>query len=657
MKGLLLALFMISPAVNAAGTMSCAQLGDYISANHRDILTAKNGTSPACSSDTLPELTEGRDDAEVSSVIDELGCQPLSVIDESISKIETEIALLMGIKQLKRDVATNQAEAAGPETTRSKKAAQEFLQALVTARSLESILNTQSDVPLIRSLKDIPVAQRNTPATFANAINSLCTRRAGLQATPGHACGQGFTVSDEAVAELNALIDSSQLSDSQLAEWSRTLAITKQDGQTAYSFNEMFNDIEPALQKIKNGQLGVTRDALKRIRELPTFQDAYPLSFMNALAGRSQKMSVHVAVDGARNLVEELKNRQNTQTMSKVSWLMKEAGASMQLTDEQRAFCDQMRADISKTRLCWNAVKNAEMPAPARGLVESMTGTIESSLSYLDDLSGANNCLSETNLAQADKGFQFDTPECEKLNATDEVLNKKVARAKALKVLKDKISAKNDRKIKMTNFALSKFTEQCSPETSYSDIECPAGASIAPQAQTLFSNLFGAIVRTDTTTPDIAEICDDPEATEVNLCRYVAAPPKNPDTTNPPIPSKESPYVEVEGQRNDQMNDAIAGAGWAIVNQLQQRPQMYGNPYMNYNPYPYYNNPYSGMMGMSPADQMLFSARFYGGYGYYTPTYGTAPYTAFPLVSPYVQAGYSSTGNTSSYFTNFGTYK
>jgi hypothetical protein len=198
-------------------------------------------------------------------------------------------------------------------------------------------------------------------------------------------------------------------------------------------------------------------------------------------------------------------------------------------------------------------------------------------------------------------------------------------------------------------------------ESSVVECEDHPLLKVAPEALNLISDVAGmSVVHSNpATATDLEVLCEESSGSmETDLCSFYDSPPANPNVTDRPAPpSPDSPYVEVRDARDpsrEAFTEGLRNIGWGIVNQLQQRPLMYPNPYLNFNPYPYNYSPFAGTGGMSPSDQILFNARFYGGYGYYTPTIGAAPYTAFPVVSPYVQAG---AGNTSSYFANFGTYK
>ncbi|MFL5785631.1 MAG: hypothetical protein ACJ76H_13530 [Bacteriovoracaceae bacterium] len=652
MKGLILFALIISPAVYAG--MSCTQLGEYISRNQGEILTAK---APGV------QCTDTNSD---TNTIEYFKCRSVANIDEKIANVEHDVTLLMGFQQMKNEIRDNKEETASENLTKARRAARDFKAALSTARALQLILNTDSTVPLIQDLQNVPVEQRNDPGKLGATIQRLCASRAGLklpQNNPG-ACS-GLIIDDkdpEVVTNINTLI-ANGVTPERIEEWKNTLQI-QVEGKPGYTFATMYDEIGGAMEKVRKGELGVTRSELNAINSLPDFKDKNSLPFLDALKGKTQQMKVHTAIDGYRNLSEEIKNRQLTQTMAKVSWLVKEAGTS-QLSADQKAACDSILKDISKTKDCWEAMKStrdALNGSRGAGLITSMEQMIDGSFGFLDEINGLSTCLTNENLEKANTGYQFDTG-CERFNVSDELLQAKINFAKDLKVLKGQILQAQQRKVTLTALALEKYRD-CQGVTGIADnIVCPAGAPVSPSVEALVSDLQGmAFVRSENSDEDaVKQQCEEATGVDETFCEtYVnVKKPVTPDSPNKPLPSSSSPYVDVQNPRDpsrDAVNDGLSMIGWGVVNQLRNPPMMY-NPYLNYNPFPYYNNPYAGMGGLSPADQILFSARYYGGYGVYTPTYGLTPYNAFPLISPYVQAGFSSSANTSSYFTNFGTYK
>jgi hypothetical protein len=226
--------------------------------------------------------------------------------------------------------------------------------------------------------------------------------------------------------------------------------------------------------------------------------------------------------------------------------------------------------------------------------------------------------------------------------------------------LRDKIASQNQRNMQFRNLAIEKLSTMNCASREVSVVECEEVLlqdKVSPEAINLISDVIGlSVVHSPPATPTNLEIlCEEETADsmERDLCSFYDAPPANPNVPARTADTADSSYVEVRDAR-DPSREAITEGLRNIVGQLMIRPQTYQNPYTSMNPYPYNYSPFLGNGGLSASDQILFNARFYGGYGFYTPTLGAAPYTAFPVISPYVQAG---AGNSSAYFANFGTYK
>ncbi len=671
MKRLILTLLVLSPAA-FANPMNCSDLGDFI---NRRFNTIQNSTNDNCSAETLTELTENRNEELITSTIRASGCDNLYTLENKINQLESEIALLAGFEKMKEEIERKKEQAGSQSLTKAQRAARDFRKGLITARLLEGILFTDGATPLISALKALPIGQRNNPSALRTTINNLCQGRtsASEESNLPNICDPSFNIDPDAVVELNTLIESASLDQTQIDSWKTALSIRV--GETPYNFRTMYNQVSGAMSKIADGRLGLSRAELNSISQLPSFQNQDSLPILNSLTNRTADMSIHIKVDGTKVLAEELKNRQMAQLGSKLSWVLKETRSSLNLSQEEQDFCNQTTRDFQKAKTCWDIVRSKQQNLPdsaanARTLIGNIASSIDSSFLYHEKLKKVPACLdnglkeNQSALTRANFGYKFSDAECADFATED--LYAKIDQAKILNKLKEKIQAKNERISRMTEFALKKFQDmRCvSPENiTGSSIDCSdERVTIAREATTLHSDILGMslTIQNPSSSIDITSMCEESRSDEQKICEFVAPPPATPNVTDRPAPpTADSPYVEVRDARNpsrEAFNDGLAGIGWGIVNQLQNRPQMY-NPYQSFNPYPYNYNPYSGGSMMSPSDQILYNARFHGGYGFYTPTLGAAPYTAFPLVSPYVQAGYSNTGNSSSYFSNFGTYK
>ncbi len=666
MKGLFLLALIISSAAMAAGP-NCNRLQtiafDYEMRMKRKIVT------PACREETLPELTI-TDITLRDEVLERMRCSPLAALEERAKTLENQITLIGGFQVLKNEIRENKEAAAQENLTRAQRAARDFRRSLGTAQAFDLLLNTAGAQPIIRQLKEIPEENRNTPAKLLQTMRSLCSNRQGRERNAQDACSTQFSPDEDSTRELNSLISTAALTDSELTTMSGALAIQRTDGGS-WSFREMYAELREAIPKIRDGRLTLTRSELNAIKNIPDFQDVAALPFINALKTAKTGMKTHTSLEKFKFVAEDLKERMKVESRSKISWLWKEVKDSgITLTPEQRAVCDQSLRDFAKARECWSAVVAQKETIPAnnadkKAFISKLENGMGSSLRYLDSFEDVSRCLSPqegaTALSLANTGDELSN--CSSLNMLNADLEKIQNELLIINGLRDRIATQNQRDMQFRNFAVEKLAQLNCAGREVSVVSCEENplARVAPEAMNLVSDVVGLSIvhSTPTTATDLEAICEESTgAMEEDLCSFYDSPPANPNVTDRPAPpSSDSSYVEVRDARDpsrEAFTEGLRNIGWGIVGQLQNNRQTYPNPYAGINPFPYNYNPYLGNGALSPSDQILFNARFYGGYGYYTPTLGAAPYTAFPVVSPYVQAG---AGNSSSYFANFGTYK
>ncbi len=666
MKGLLAILLTASVAASA-GELSCARLRDYAVANENQYLRAKATT---CSS--MQITIEGVDAETVSRILSSDKCGTLASVTERLHTLENEIALMSGFDKLKDEIRTNKEEVADVSVTKAQRAARSFQRALGVAQTLDLILHTDGEEPLIRQLKALPLSRRSNPVLLKEAVSLLCRNRANREASDDDACQRGFNPNISSVTELNAILDRSDLSDQQIGSFTNALSIRTRDNQD-YSFRQMGRDLQGAIGSIADAKLNLTRDQLAAIKKIPDFQSSDALTILNDLRGKVPEMAIHTSLEKFRLFSEELTNRQMTETRSKISFAWSQAKSSNGLTPDEATNCNQAMGNFDKAKLCWNSLKSkrSSLMASAGEVVTNLELGVDNSLSYMENLDKTRTCLNADPavlLAKVNSGNELTDPDCNHLASMHESLAQKISESKVLEQIRRNIleAPATARIEKIRNFTLEKLQEKrdC-VDVLPTNVSCEdyPNLSIAPEAISLSSSLMGmSIVRTGPLTPtDITDICDEESASADTICTYLRTDTITAtNVTDRPAPSEESPYIEPTNQRDpsrEAFRDGLSMIGMGVLQTLTAPKPMYGNPYANYNPYPYSYNPYSGIGALSPSDQILFNARFSGGYGIYTGTPGAAPYTAFPIISPYVQAGAASTANTSSYFSSFGTYK
>ncbi len=666
MKGLLAILLTASFAATA-GELSCARLRDVAVANENDYLRAK---ATSCSNMSIQ--IEGIDAAVVNRVLASDKCGTLASVTERLHTLENEIALMSGFDKLKDEIRTQKEAVVDVNETKSQRAAKKFQKALGVAQTLDLILNTEGEEPLIRQLKALPLARRNDPVLLKEAVRTLCRNRQYRQANDDDACRSGFNPNIDSVRELNALLDRSELTDQQIASFENALKIKKRNNED-YSFRQMGRDLQGAIGSIADAKLNLSRQQIAAIQQIPDFQSFDALPILNDLRAKVPEMAMHVSLEKFRLFSEELTDRQITETRSKISFAWSQARSTNNLTPEEVANCNQSRQNFDKAKLCWTAMKakRSSMTANGSEVVTNLEMGIDNSLAYMLNLDKTSACLNVNHaalLAKVNAGNELTDPDCNHLASMHEALAQKVAESKVLEKIRQNIleAPANARLEKIRNFTLEKLEAKAGcTDVMHPNVSCEdyPNLGISPEAVSLTSEVLGmSIVRTGPLTPtDITDICDEDNADSVPVCTYLRDDPSTvPNVTDRPAPSSVSPYIEPTDQRDpsrEAFRDGLSMLSIGALQALTAPKPMYGNPYANYNPYPYSYNPYAGIGALSPSDQILFNARYFGGYGVYTGTLGAAPYTAFPIISPYVQAAAPAAGNTSSYFSNFGTYK
>lgn len=662
MKGLLLFTLIVSAEAFAAGP-NCSRLqtiaADYEMKLKRKVIT------PACREETLPELPIN-DIALKDEILERMRCSSLGVIEERAKTLENQLTLLGGFQILKNEIRENREQTAQENLTKAQRAARDFRKALVTAQSMELLLGTAGPTPILRQLKEIPESRRNTPSKLLQEMRILCSNRQGRENSAQDACSTQFAPDEDGVREINSLISQSSLSDEELTTWSNALQIQRSSGDQ-WSFREMYSELREAVPKIRDGRLTLNRNELNAIKNLPDFQDVAALPFMNALRTAKSGMKIHTSLEKFKFVALDLKERLQVESRSKISWIWKEVKDSgITLSPEQIATCENSLRDFTSARDCYAHLQAQKQTIPATGSdkkaeLTNIENGMSSTFRYLDNFEEVSRCLNpeqgQTALALANTGDALTN--CSSLNMLNADLEKIQNELLIINGLRDKIAAQNQRDMKFRNFAIEKLAAMNCVTSETSVVECEESplTKVAPEVMGLTSDILGlSIVHVSPSEETSVEAdCDSVTGNlEEDLCSFYDSPPATPNVTDRPAPTtlQHSGPANTRDPSREAFVNGLSGIGWGIVQQLQNRPQMY-NPYQNMNPYPYNYNPYLRGNMLSPSDQILFNARFYGGYGFYTPTLGAAPYTAFPVISPYVQAG----SNTSSYFSNFGTYK
>lgn len=667
MKALTLILLFITSEAFAVGS-TCGRLQDIVR-DYELMIQRKKDTS--CNTLAYTDITSPNEELR-NRVMDEMKCAPLSAFEERARTLENKLTLLAGFQILKNEIRTNKEATAQNNLTKAQRAARDFQKSLQTAQTLDLLINTanaENQPHILTQLKEMPEERRNTPEKLRNEILNLCRGRA-REAGAQDSCSQRFSPSVDTVRELNSVLQGT-VDNQQIESWRNALRIQKSDG-SAYSFTEMYQDLREALPKISNGRLTLNRNELNTIKNLPNFQDVAALPFMNALKDVKSGIAIHTSLEKFKFTTGDLKARQEAETKSKVSWLWQEIGNSGIVLDaDNQAACAQSRSDFAQARACWSAISAARESIPQGAadkketLIKIASG-LDASLSYYDQFPAIEMCLNPqsgpTALSTANTGDELSG--CSVLNNLNTDVESLQQELLVINGMRERIGNQNQRDMKFRNFAIQKLSSMncAGMNRSLSSVECETHGlnKVAPEAYELASSVLNmSIMQISSAEISVEDECESSRAggQEGDLCSYYAQAPANPNVPQTQRDTDDSAYVEVSNPRNLQreaVRDGLAGIATGIATQLLNPPRNYYNPYQYVNPFPYNYNPYPYTGAMSPADSILFNQRYYGAYGMYFPTVGAAPYTAFPVNSPYMQTGALTS---SSYFGAFGTYK
>lgn len=663
MKGIFFILLIVSSEVFATAP-NCARLQELAGYYEQKL---QRSTVQNCTTETLPQMNLSPAQTEL---VRKMQCFDLNSLEARAKKLENELALIGGFQVLKNDIRDSK-RAVERNTNNTIQSAESFRKSLQVANDFDLFLNTPGD-PILRQLKNIPVDRRSTVEKLMTEVRQLCNGRAATGA-----CTAGFTPSGDTLVELNTVLSQNTLEDSQIESMKRAMQIMKPDN-TPWSFSEMNQTLNQSLSNLPEGSTRntVMNAQIAAIRSLPEFQDVAALPFLNELRNNSSRTAINTAIEKYRFSVGDLKNRMELEVRSKISlvWAAVKSSA-IALTPEQRSACELAKSDTSKARSCFQSMRDkkdtmADRDSAGKALItnaEEEYATFENNLpksfSYLDSFAAVETCLRDRQVMTTTPVDDQEFASCPALNNLNADLANIQSEILVVNGLRDKIAEQNRRTMNFRNYLVEKIAPPNScASVLQSPVECDSNglSRIAPQAYGLATDILGISLVHTSENASVETECETPRQQdhEEEICSAYDDPPLHPNAEPTPQPSDDSPYVEAP-QRNLQREaviDGLSGLATGIAGTLFAPPQNYYNPYAGMNPYMYNYNPYPYTGMMSPVDSILFNQRYYGSYGFYFPTVGASPYTAFPVSSTYIQAAIPGSP-TATYFGNFGTYR
>jgi hypothetical protein len=652
-------LFLI-PLTFATTPPNCKELGNIVEGYEKDLM--RKGLAQEVCNELDPAKIMNPENPDTSifsqediALFDEHKCRNLSVIETKISDLENELALLQGFEKLKADVKEQKSKAADKDEKVAIESGRKFVDALNTAQTLDTLLTVQDkngEIILNRFLH-IPKQDRQDPEKFKLALTELCKGKE--KSSP---CALSLTPSQATIDDINMLLEQ-PINNETVEKWRGAIAIKKTDGKN-YSFSQMAKELKDSFVKIDNNDLSISRKELQVIQNLPDFESVKGLEFLQDLK-KQKGAETFVSASKFKFLVEDLTGRQAYEMTSKISYLYSEHEKN--LNDAQKASCKGSSQSLSEALNCMNALKEFSKDKGqgdnSLSTLNKMLRSLENSKSYHDILVGVSQRCINPSLMETPESLGMSDECLKKLNGDITSLPKKL---RALYLLKDKIGEENQKLMVYRNFAMKKWAK-CSEHSRSSIVgECDDAFTsyISKEAVSLSNNVAKLSVvykpKDEHRAKAEAEcLKEDKERTRIQeqLCAFfndttsnileADKEKKNPDTFQAPV---EAP----DGGHNPQREAWVRGLANItrdMVNQYQSQQNQYRpmmNPYMyNYSPY----NSGRAMMGIS--DTILFNARYYGAYGYYMPTMGYQPYTAFGSKPTTAYTPYAS--STSAYFT------
>lgn len=649
-----LILFLLIPLTALADTPpSCEKLAQIL----RDYEVGEGGLqkkfvgSPGNTCQNL-KISDLGDENLVNdkSLFEKYRCSSLSVIEAELENLKNQEAVLAGIDKLKASIQASQQETGSANQQVAREAGMSFVSSLNTAQSFEVLLQSQTKggSPFLTELKKFPEADRNTPEKFAAKIQELCKDVPTDQAL--NACDKShFSPNADAIRELNALLAQTEPTASQIDSWKGMMRIRKKDvaeGEEAtYSFTEMQGEIGSVLAKLESGAQ-LEKSDLATIQRLNKFENAPGLSFVEDLGLAKNKFKNQLASDRFSFLMGDAKKRQEYEVQSKISIAWAEVKTT-NLSENEINACESAKGDYQSAMACITVLEkmaSEQLQGDAKNHLLELLAPVNASIAYHNKLdSVSKNCLAQLKTTKTMPENCFDEINKDKAKLQEDILS--------LNLIKDRIGAENQDNMKFRNFALYKWeTQKCGVIDTNIDF-CEAGVGIAKEAKVLASNMLD-IALVFEPKPDaetvVMDLCDDSNRTlksrEEELCKFFN------DTTSNVVETDNAPKADpsdstvTPGTREGKEREAWLGGlrtGLdAIAQQLIQQRRSNLPPAVS--PYPFNYAPYGGGKPMGIADSILFNARFQGAYGFYMPTAGYTPGTAFgssaSAITPYKAA-------------------
>lgn len=641
----LLIVLLLIPLSFAGSPPNCGELGTILESYEKDLQKKFITDCRKIDYKTMVQDIPVKDPEFLNGKM----CSDLATIETELERLKLEEAVLSGINKLKKTVQESKEQT---EKTSGRVAAMSFVSSLNAAQSLEVLLQSTTDdgTPIIQKLKAFPDNQRLTQKDLSDRITEICKANDKEHlnnkfVTDVDVCNPNvFKPNPEAAAEILQLVKTSEPSIEQISKWQRMLTIRRKSANpedTAYSFNDMQNELSGAFAKLDSKDV-LSKEHIKAIAKLDDFENPPGLSFVEDISSIKDQKKAKIASDKFFLLMGDAKLRGQYEVQSKLSIVYDDVKNLLSdLTESQKADCSNAKNLYKIARSCYQHIEGAHknLTGDAKANLGRFLPALKSSIDYADALENKEeSCREELKTKDALSESCYGEFNRDHATVQDQILQ--------LNLLKDKIGAENIEAMKFRNFALMKWgSQKCQTLASSMDM-CEDDTLITKEAVMTFSDAMKIAVvfsPKPEAEQEAEKICDEDrkfKKHEERLCEFfndtvsdVVKPSKKEDVDGP-VQAPDG------GNEEAKIRDAWIQGGTGLltdvlrhyVNQQQQRAS-------TVNPYPYNYSPWNnGARPMGISDTILFNARYHGAYGFYMPTPGYQPYTAFgnaSLVSPY----------------------
>ncbi len=399
--------------------------------------------------------------AEQAAFAYENRCMKLSVIENDIRRLENQHTLLLGFEKLKADIKAQKELVASRNATTSGRAALHFQDAVITAQSIELLVNTGT---VARDLK-AALAAATPPVNFTTVLASVCSQRTDAQPDARDACNTNvFKPTPAAIEELTYLLGSATLDQAQVDQWKSSLQIVQADG-SAYSFDQMRSQMDGGLAISSDNRPGFSKQELMVIQSLPDFKNDSALEVVNTLNDSRKNV---VLKQQFQFLVEDLLKRQQYDIQSKLSLTASQYAGDF-VSDTDREKCNDIKSDHTVTTQCIEALRaayNSMEIGVDQAHLANILDSVEAASIYAQQITDtAPDCLEATTTAVDALNDDVSCPAL--ITGNQAELQNKIL---ALTVIKDKILSEKSRTLQLRNFTAETLEQQCASSVEESDV-------------------------------------------------------------------------------------------------------------------------------------------------------------------------------------------